>query len=140
MNPKKNWSATTVRRGLYGMFAGGLLAFGSAAIVAPVAMAEPAPTPEPGTTCSVSAIAGTSSTVSASMSTYLAANPQANEALTEIAMQPQERATDAFRVYFAQNPQVESELKAINEPAAQLSSQCGIEVTPTPISAALTDL
>ncbi len=35
-------SAMTVRRGLYGMFAGGLLAFGSAAIVAPVANAEPA--------------------------------------------------------------------------------------------------
>ncbi len=34
-------TATTVRRGLYGMFAGGLLAFGSAAIVMPVAGAEP---------------------------------------------------------------------------------------------------
>jgi hypothetical protein len=34
-------SATTVRRGLYGMFAGGLLAFGSAAIVMPVANAVP---------------------------------------------------------------------------------------------------
>ena len=34
-------SATTVRRGLYGMFAGGLLAFGSAAIVMPVANAAP---------------------------------------------------------------------------------------------------
>ncbi len=38
-------SATTVRRGLYGMFAGGLLAFGSAAIIAPVAGAQPAPVP-----------------------------------------------------------------------------------------------
>ena len=38
------------------------------------------------------------------------------------------------------HPQVESELKAINQPAAELSSQCGIEVTPTPISAALTDV
>jgi len=34
-------SATTVRRGLFGMFAGGLLAFGSAAIVMPVANAAP---------------------------------------------------------------------------------------------------
>lgn len=133
-----NLSATTVRRGLYGMFAGSLLAFGSAAIVAPVANAQPAPTQD--TNCSVSAIAGTSSTVSASTSTYLAANPAANEALTQIATQPQDQATQAFRTYFAENPKVESELKAINEPAAALSSQCGIEVTPTPISAALTDV
>jgi heme-binding protein len=131
-------SATTVRRGLYGMFAGGLFAFGSAAIVAPVAMAQPAP--EPGTTCSVSAIANTASTVSASTSTYLVSNPQANEALTRIATQPEEQATEGFRAYFAENPQVETELKAINQPAADLSSQCGIKVTPTPISAALTDV
>ena len=54
-------------------------------------MAQPAS--EPDTTCSVSAIANTSSTVSASTSTYLAANPQAAEALTEIATQPEDQAT-----------------------------------------------
>ncbi len=79
-------SATTVRRGLYGMFAGGLLAFGSAAIVTPVVNAQPAPSQD--TSCSVSAIATTSSTVSASTSSYLASNPEANEALTQIATQP----------------------------------------------------
>ena len=131
-------SATTVRRGLYGMFAGGLLAFGSAAIIAPVANAEPQPAPTD--TCSVSGIANTSSTVSASTSTYLKSNPEANEALTEIATQPQEQATEAFRTYFAQNPKVESELQAINQPVVELASQCGIEVTPTPISEALSDL
>lgn len=36
-------SVRTVRRSLFGVFAGGLLAFGSAAIVAPVANFEPAP-------------------------------------------------------------------------------------------------
>ncbi|KUI41317.1 hypothetical protein AU197_01935 [Mycobacterium sp. IS-1590] len=134
-----NLTATTVRRGLYGMFAGGLLAFGSAAIVAPVANAQPAPVPTQDNTCSVSAIANTSSTVSASTSTYLASNPEANEALTEIATKPQDQAKQDFRAYFAQNPQVESELKAINQPVTEISSQCGVEVTPTPISAALTD-
>ncbi|KUH79961.1 MULTISPECIES: heme-binding protein [unclassified Mycobacterium] len=133
-------SVTTVRRGLYGMFAGGLLAFGSAAIVAPVASAQPAPAPAQDNTCSVSAIANTASTVSASTSNYLSSHPEANEALTEIATQPQEQVTEAFRTYFAENPQVESELKAINEPAAAISSQCGIEVEPTPISEALTDV
>jgi hemophore-related protein len=133
-------SATTVRRGLYGMFAGGLLAFGSAAIIAPVANAEPSPEPASPDSCSVSAIANTSSTVSASTSTYLASNPEANDALSEIATQPQEQATEAFRTYFAANPQVEAELQAINQPVVDLASQCGIEVTPTPISEALSDL
>ena len=131
-------SVTTARRGLYGMFAGGLLAFGSAAIIAPVANAEPDTADT--NNCSVSAIANTSSTVSASTSTYLASNPEANEALTEIATQPQEQATEAFRAYFAENPQVETELQTINQPVVDLVSQCGIEVTPTPISEALSDL
>ena len=133
-------SETTVRRGLYGMFAGGLLAFGSAAIIAPVANAEPGTAEDTTNNCSVSAIANTSSTVSASTSTYLASNPEANDALTEIATQPQEQATEAFRTYFAQNPQVETELQTINQPVVDLVSQCGVEVTPTPISEALSDL
>jgi hemophore-related protein len=130
-------SATTVRRGLYGMFAGGLLAFGSAAIVAPVANAQPAPGSD---NCSVSAIANASSTVSASTSTYLASHPEANDDLTQITTQTQAEPTEAYRAYFAQNPQVQAELRAIHQPVIDLSSQCAVEVTPTPISEALTDL
>jgi hemophore-related protein len=125
-------SATTVRRGLYGMFAGGLLAFGSAAIVMPVAGAEPN-----NTECTQSGIATTSSTVSASTATYLASHPQTNQELTDIAKQPVELAQKAYQVYFDQNPQIENELKVINQPVTDLSSQCGITVTPTPISEAL---
>lgn len=131
-------SEKTVRRGLYGMFAGGLLAFGSAAIIAPVANAEPQPA---GTdNCTVSGIANTSSTVSASTSTYLASNQAANEALTEIATKPQVEAQAAYQLYFAENPQIESELQAIHQPVVDLANQCGIEVTPTPISEVLSDL
>ncbi len=129
-------SATTVRRGLYGMFAGGLLAFGSAAIVMPVAGAEPDTNTNP-STCTQSGIATTASTVSASTATYLAAHPQTNQELTDIAKQPVEQATKAYQVYFDKNPQVENELQAINQPATALSEQCGIDVTPTPISEAL---
>jgi hemophore-related protein len=142
MTPKKNLSATTVRRGLYGMFAGGLLAFGSAAIIAPVANAQPSPVPAPGVNsdCSVSSIAQTASTVSASTSTYLASNPDANDALSKITTQSPADTTQAFRAYFDSNPRVTDELKAINQPAVDLSSKCGVEVTPTPISAALSNL
>ena len=130
-------SETTVRRGLYGMFAGGLLGgVASAAMIMPTASAEPV-TPTTPDTCTFSSAANTSSTVSAQMSTYLTAHPEANKDLTEIAKQPMDEAQIAYRAYFANNPQVESELKAINQPAADLVSQCGIVVRPTPISEAL---
>jgi heme-binding protein len=129
-------TATTVRRGLYGMFAGGLLAFGSAAVVMPIANAEPSTTPS----CTQSGIATTASTVSASTGTYLASHPQTNQELTDIAKQPEEQAQQAYKAYFTENPQVQDELMAINQPVVDLVSQCGIEVTPTPISAALADL
>ena len=126
-------SATTVRRGLYGMFAGGLLAFGSAAIVMPVANAAP-------DSCSQSGIATTSSSVSASTAAYLTAHPQTNDELSAIAKQPSEQATRAYQVYFDKNPQIEHELQAINQPASDLSNQCGVIVTPTPISEVLQTL
>ena len=133
MNPTKTMSATTVRRGLYGMFAGGLLAFGSAAIVMPAANAAP-------DSCSQSGIATTASSVSASTAAYLAAHPQTNQELTDIAKQGSDQAPQAYRAYFDRNPQVENELHAINQPATDLSTQCGIAVTPTPISEVLQTL
>jgi heme-binding protein len=129
-------TATTVRRGLYGMFAGGLLAFGSAAIVMPVAGAEP----NIPTNCTQSGIATTASTVSAGTATYLTAHPQTNQELTDIAKKPTEQAAKAYQAYFAKNPQIENELKAINQPATDLSTQCGITVTPTPIAEILQTL
>ena len=132
-------SEKTVRRGLYGMFAGGLLAFGSAAIVMPVVNAQPAPGTET-QDCSVSKIADTSRTVSESTSTYLAGNPEANDALTDIVTSSPADVTQAFRTYFAENPKVETELMTINRPAIDLASQCGVEVAPTPITEALTDI
>jgi hemophore-related protein len=110
-------TATTVRRGLYGMFAGGLLAFGSAAIVMPVAGAEPN-----NANCTQSGIATTASTVSAGTATYLTAHPQTNQELTDIAKQPVEQAQKAYQAYFDKNPQVENELQAINQPATDLLS------------------
>jgi hemophore-related protein len=134
----KSMSATTVRRGLTGMFAGGLLGgVASAAMFLPSANAEPVTPSTPDTACTFSSAANTSSSVSAKMGTYLAAHPEANEDLTEIAKQPVEDAQVAYRAYFADNPQIESELKAINQPAADLISQCGIVIRPTPISEAL---
>jgi len=130
-----NASATTVRRGLFGLFAGGLLAFGSAAIIAPVANAQPAPVPAPD--CTASSVAGTVSTAAASEGAYLTANPQTNEALTSISSQPQPEAQQAYQAFFAQNPQVEEQLKVIHQPVSALQSECGLQVTPTPVAQAV---
>jgi hemophore-related protein len=132
-------SATTMRRGLFGMFAGGLLAFGSAAIIAPVAGAQPdpAPAPMPATDCSASAVAGTVSTATASEGAYLVANPQTNEALSTISSQPQAEAQNAYGAFFAQNPQVQDQLKTIYQPVSTLQTECGVTLNPTPISQAV---
>ncbi|KWX68823.1 heme-binding protein [Mycobacterium sp. NAZ190054] len=129
-----NASVTTVRRGLFGMFAGGLLAFGSAAIVAPVSNAQPA-APD----CSASNVAGTVSSVAATEGAYLAANPQTDQALSAIATQPQPEAQAAYGAFFAQNPQVEDQLKAIHQPVSALQNQCGVEVVPTPVAEAVSN-
>ena len=68
------------------------------------------------------------------------AHPQTNQELTDIAKQPVEQAQKAYQAYFDKNPQVENELQAINQPATDLSTQCGITVTPTPISEILQTL
>ena len=126
-------SATTVRRGMYGL-AGGLIGgVVSAALAIPTANAEP-------DQCTASGVASTVSSVSASTSAYLTSHPEINQALTDIARQPTDQAQEAYQTYFANNPQVEEELKAIHQPVTDLTAQCGLEVTPTPVSEALLDL
>lgn len=132
-----NSSATTVSRGLFGMFAGGLLAFGAAAIIAPVANAQPAPAPSP--ECTASNVAGTVSAAAASEGAYLTANPQTNEALTTISAQPQPEAKSAYASFFAENPRVKDDLTAIFQPVNALQDNCGVMTVPTPVAQAVWD-
>jgi hemophore-related protein len=46
----------------------------------------------------------------------------------------------AYEAYFAANPQIANDLQAINQPASDLLGQCGVTVTPTPISEVLQTL
>ena len=78
--------------------------------------------------------------MSASTAAYLAAHPQTDQELTDIANQPSDQAEQAYRVYFDRNPQVANELQALNQPAADLLPRCGVIVTPTPISEILQTL
>lgn len=116
-------SNSTIRRGLYGMFAGGLLgAAATATIALPAAQAAPEE-------CSASAVATAQSSVQLSMSTYLQTHPQTNQALTDIAKQMPTEAQASYATYFEANPKVADELKGIQQPATQLTSQCGIQPT-----------
>jgi hemophore-related protein len=120
MNTMK-MSETTVRRGLYGMFAGGLLGgVASAAILMPSANAAP-------DQCSASGMATTQSSVQLSMSTYLQTHPQTNQALTDIAKKSPTEAQASYEMYFADNPQVARDLKGLEQPVSDLTTQCGIQ-------------
>jgi heme-binding protein len=114
-------SEKTVRRGLYGMLAGGLLGgVVTAAIVLPSANAAPEQ-------CTASGLATTQSSVSLSMSTYLQTHPQTNQVLTDIAKQSPTEAQASYETYFRQNPTVATDLKGLQQPVSELSSQCGIQ-------------
>jgi heme-binding protein len=121
----------TVRRGLYGMLAGGLLGgLATATIALPSANAAPEQ-------CTASGVATTQSSVQLAMSTYLQTHPQTNVALTDIAKQSPTEAQVSYRTYFAENPKVADDLKGIQQPVSDLSTQCGIQASSSQLTDAL---
>jgi heme-binding protein len=124
-------TATTMRRGLYGVFAGGLMgAAASATIALPTANAAP---PDTSTSCTASGVATTVNSVSTSISQYLEAHPDTNQALLDISKQPTTQANASYRTYFAGNPQVATELRNLQRPLTDLNSQCGIQIEPSQV-------
>lgn len=124
-------TAKNLRRGLYGMIAGGLLGgVATATIALPSASAAP-------DECTASGVATAQSSVQLSMSTYLQTHPQTNQAMTDIAKQSPTEAQVSYRTYFENNPKVADDLKGIQQPVTELSSQCGIQVTPDQLTDAL---
>jgi hemophore-related protein len=124
-------TAKTVRRGLYGMIAGGLLGgVATATIALPSANAAP-------DECTASGVATTQSSVQLSMSTYLQTHPQTNQAMTDIAKQSPTEAQVSYRTYFANNPKVADDLKGIQQPVTDLSTQCGIQASSNQLTDAL---
>ncbi len=111
MTLNKKMSETTVRRGLYGVFAGGLLGgIASAAIMMPSANAAP-------DECSASGVASAQSSVQLSMSTYLQIHPQANQTLTDISKQTPSEAQVSYKTYFADNPKSPMNSRACRSPS-----------------------
>ncbi|MDY6999077.1 MAG: heme-binding protein [Actinomycetota bacterium] len=120
-------SVSNVRRGLLSVLAGGALVFGPAAILAPVATAQPDSEPD----CSAANVARTVSAATAAEGDYLVANPPTHSQLSSISSQPQDQAQAAYNSFFEQNPQARDDLAAIHQPVSTLNEQCGFNVTPT---------
>jgi hemophore-related protein len=111
-------------------------AFGALACVAvsvPLASAdpEPGPAPAPVDDCNASTMAQTISTVTASLSEYFAAHPDASQALIDITRQPAFVAVGQVDGYFNEHPDQANDLRAIQQPLADYKNRCGMQVTPT---------
>jgi heme-binding protein len=117
-----------VRRGLVGAFAA--LGFAScAALAIPLASADPEPAPADD--CNASSLAKTVSSVTASLSDYFAAHPDANQALIDITRQPAFVAVGQVDGYFNDHPDQANDLRAIQQPLVDYKNRCGMEVSPT---------
>jgi hemophore-related protein len=107
-------------------------AFGAlacAALAIPLASADPEPAP--GDDCNASSLAKTVSSVTASLSDYFAAHPDANQALIDITRQPAFVAVGQVDGYFNDHPDQANDLRAIQQPLVDYKNRCGMEVTPT---------
>jgi heme-binding protein len=109
-------------------------AFGALTYVAlsiPLASADPEPSPAPVDDCNASTLAKTVSSVTASLSDYFAAHPDANQALIDFTRQPAFVAVGQFDGYFNDHPQEADELRTIQQPLVDYKNRCGMEVSPT---------
>jgi hemophore-related protein len=124
-------TASTVRRYLLAACAASALgAAGVANIVAPVAIAAPAP-------CTAAGLATTVSSVTAGAGQYLDAHPDANDALTQAGSQSPEDAKASIRTYFLGHSDEFFALQNIARPLTDLRAQCNSNVGAGQISALL---
>jgi hemophore-related protein len=127
----------TVRRSVFGALATIGVA-SCAAVMIPLAGADTERAPADD--CNASSLAKTVSSVTASLSDYFAAHPDANQALIDITRQPAFVAVGQFDGYFGDHPQEADELRAIQQPLADYKNRCGMEVSPTDALTVLADV
>ncbi|MCW2655073.1 MAG: hypothetical protein JWR32_6049 [Mycobacterium sp.] len=113
----------TLRRSLYGVFAGCAIGgVAAAVIVVPSAIAAPNP-------CAASEIARTIGSVSTNTGNYLDSHPGTNTALTNAAQQPAPQVVTSLKTYFDANPQAGKDLQTIQQPLTGLTGQCKLPVS-----------
>jgi hemophore-related protein len=80
--------------------------------------------------CTAADIAGVSSGVSASMSTYLFAHPDVNAFFSGLNGQPKDQIRSQVQAYMAANPQVRSDLGGIRQPLVDIQNRCDVSLRP----------
>jgi heme-binding protein len=113
------------------VFAVALGTLACAALTMPLASADPETAPAAPSDCNASTLAKTVSSVTASLSEYFAAHPDANQALIDITRQPAFVAMGQVDGYFKDHPDQANDLRAIQQPLADYKNHCGMEVSPT---------
>ena len=139
--------ASSVFRAAFGVLAAGAAC---AVLSVPVANAQEDPAPEPSPTpaaapaptddCTASTLAQTVSSVTASLSEYFAAHPDANQAMIDITRQPAFVAIGQMDGYFGDHPDQADAIRGIQAPLAAFKDRCGLEVSPTDALAALAEV
>lgn len=122
-----NFTRSTMRRGLLGIFAATAL---GAAAVAPAAEAQPA-------SCTAAGLANTVSSVTGAAGQYLDSHSDVNDALTRAGSQSPADAEASLRGYFAAHLQEFNDLRGIAQPLTNLRNQCNSNVSAGQISALL---
>jgi heme-binding protein len=122
-------SARTLRRAAAAAIGMGALAGLTLFGALPAALADPPPN------CTAADIAGVSSGVSASMSTYLFAHPDVNAFFSGLNGQPKNQIRSQVQAYMTANPQVQSDLKGIRQPLVDTQNRCG--QSPLPVAPAI---
>jgi hemophore-related protein len=102
-----------------------------------VASADPEAAPAD---CNASTLAKTVSGVTASLSDYFAAHPDANQALIDITRQPAYVAMGQMDGYFNDHPDQANDLRAVQAPLVDYKRRCGMEVSPTDALTVPTDV
>lgn len=85
--------------------------------------------------CTAADIAGVSSGVSASMSTYLFTHPDVNAFFSGLNGQPKDQIRSQVQAYMSANPQVRSDLSGIRQPMVDIQNRCG--TSPLPVAPAI---
>ncbi len=107
-----------------------LAAAAAGAVSMPSAAAEPSPAPVPPADCNAAGLSSTISSVTANLSSYFAAHPDANQALIDATRQSAFGAIGAFNTYFNDHPDQANDIRAIKAPLVDFQNRCGLQVEP----------
>ena len=105
------------------MFVRSLIGAGVIAGATLIGTAGPAAADPPN--CTAADLAGVMSGVNSAMSGYLFTHPDVNNFFTGLKGQSRDQMRSQVQSYLDQNPQTESEIQNIRQPAADFRTRCG---------------